>query len=181
MKVVVKLVNEITVEEEDGKEDQKSNMDLDDNKEITITTTVINDRAFRNSSPIPQNVQDQQLPPIQPQYNVQSKQSKSKNKNKNKNKNKKNTEWKVVLEEIPLPTIAFVDSINNYSDSIYTVSNYIDTFSNRPYAYDHASGTKYNRNESNFDMVDAVTNLAQKSKIKEDDYIKFTFYSNTRI
>ena len=67
-----------------------------------------------------------------------------------------------------VPIYALANSIDEYENSIYKVSDYINVFSNRPYAIDHASGTRYNRGEPNFDLVDAVVNLAGKAKVKED-------------
>ena len=105
-------------------------------------------------------------------------QSKQKQKQKKNAQNNKKKSWKVSDVELPIPILALAKSIEDYDDSIFTISNYINAYSNRPYAFDHASGTKYYRDESNFDAVDAAISLAGKSKIKEEDYVKFIFYSS---
>ena len=90
---------------------------------------------------------------------------------------KQGKKWSVTSKKLPVPTIALAKSIENYESPIYKISDYINVFSNRPYAIDHASGTRYNRGETNFDIVDAVVNLSGKAKIKEEDFVKFIFYS----
>ena len=146
----------IVIEKKDEKESKEEEKD-----HITITSGAFN-------YPNPQK---------QSQHNKQQQKVQSKHKHKN-NKNKNKEKWSVVDRKLPIPSIALAKSIENCEDSIFQVSNYTTTYSNRPYAIDHASGTRYDRNESNFDAIDAVTNLASKSKIKEENYVKFIFYSN---
>ena len=117
--------------------------DLDENEEEK-DITMITDGAFNQPNPQQQN------------ENVQSKQKQK------KNNQQKKKDWKVSDIDLPVPILALANS----NDSIFTISNYINAYSNRPYAFDYASGTKYYREESNFDAIDAVTSLAQKSELE---------------
>ena len=119
------------------------------------------------------NLQNPKLQQVQPP--IQDVQAKHKHKKKSNGNNK---EWSVVEGRLPVPTLALAKSIEEYEDSVFQISNYTNEYSNRSYAVDHASGTRYYKGEANFDAVDAVTNLASKSKIKEENYVKFIFYSD---
>ena len=72
----------------------------------------------------------------------------------------------------------YYSNINQLILPRYKLSDYITSYSNRPYAYDQASGHKFNRDDPNFDIIDAVINLGSKSLIKNENYIKLIFYGN---
>ena len=122
------LINQTPDEKEDENNDNQMNMNIDSDEEKE-EVIVITDKAFRNSSPEP-TTHDKNKEQQQPQI-----QNKTQDKMQSKHNNNKGENWRVIPNKLPLPTLALIDSIENYDDSIYPVSNYINTFSNRPYAY----------------------------------------------
>ena len=109
------------------------------------------------------------------------------NNNDNYNRKKKHSHRIFNPDSIPkLPKKAVENSLCDEKFSIFSIEDEYREFSNRKYQFDNATGKQFNNEDKNFEVIDMVSNIAQKARTKTDNYYKFKFtskvfrYNNTQ-
>ena len=103
--------------------------------------------------------------------------NKCNHKHKHKNKqNNLNSKSPFTIGKLQFPYLSISDSMADPEYSMFNIASYTEHFSDRPRVWDNATDSRFERDDANFDAIDAVVNLSGKAKINHAKYVKIVIY-----